>query len=261
MSFPYLDLLGFRRRTTMQEADVDAIETRSPGFLVGRIKTRTSRLNARLRKRYGNAVNVGNGLPWGNVPPTLIPNGTLPPAVFLSGKPTLGSLEILINVTTPGILGVALFSWSKDAGVSFVATGAVTAPIVVFGGTGLSANFSNLSSYSADNVYQAASPVPEVILDWLTVLVTVDAYAKRGVNPSDPQIVQLMTEYDRVLAEVKEAADSKDGLIDIPVSEDQDSAVTTGGPLGYSETSPYVWATQEQLQGELEDQSGAGTGS
>jgi hypothetical protein len=246
----------------MQESDVDAIETRSPGFLVGRIKTRTSRLNARLRKRYGNAINVGNGLPWGNVAPLLTAKGTLPPPVTLVGRPTLGSLEILIQISLAGALGAAQFNWSPDGGVSIAASNVVTSAASVLGSTGLTAVFSGLfGNYSLDNAYQAPSPVPEIILDWITILVTVDAYAKRGVNPSDPQIEQLREDYARVLDEIKEAADSKDGLLDIPVNEDADSAVTTGGPLGYSETSPYVWADQERAAAAGEDVQGSGTGS
>lgn|SRR5678815_212090 len=97
------------------------------------------------------------------------------------------------------------------------------------------------------------SPVPPIILRWLTKLVTRDAYDKRGNNPSaasDAEAIYKAAE--RAEAELKEAADSKDGLFDLPVRDDAQgqSGVKFGGPLGYSEQSPYVWADRQREDAE-----------
>ena len=105
-----------------------------------------------------------------------------------------------------------------------------------------------------------SEPVPEIILNWITALVTLDAMRKRGMNPQDPAAELMREDATRAEAEVKEAADSKDGLFDLPSPEEGGSNVTTGGPLGYSETSPYVSAVRERTQGRAEDGTGTGTG-
>jgi hypothetical protein len=97
-------------------------------------------------------------------------------------------------------------------------------------------------------------PVPPVVLGWVTAMVTLQAYGKCGWNPgskSDEESIIGAAKDAR--EEVKEAADSKDGLFDLPLRAGGDSAVTKGGPLGYSETSPYVWATHQSRTGREED--------
>lgn len=104
-----------------------------------------------------------------------------------------------------------------------------------------------------------ASPVPETILGWLSALVSLDVMRARGVNPQDPQAELLKGDRDNALAEIKEAADAKDGLFELPVREDiATSAVAFGSPLGYSETSPYVWTDVERSNGRNDDRNGAG---
>lgn len=101
-----------------------------------------------------------------------------------------------------------------------------------------------------------ADPVPPTVKGWLSDIVTVDAYNKRGRNASDPAIEDLKAERTRALAEVKEASDSKDGLYDLPLRADlQTSAVTRGGPLGYAEQSPYTAMTLQGIDGRAEDES------
>jgi hypothetical protein len=249
--FPYLDLAGFGRRTSMPASEVAYVEADSPGFTASRIAVRSSWINGRLRKRYGNG-RAGNSLPLGQMTPTLIAAGTAPPGAQLSGRPTLGSVAIAIKIPTGGALGVAQMQVSTDGGLTFgptVITGA-SFPIV---GTGMTVSFSGTGSFSTDNVYAAATPVPEIVLGWLTSLVTFDLYSRRGINPADPTYEMLTKECERVEAEVKEAADSKDGLFDLPTSEDQDSAVTTGGPLGFSDASPYAWQDRQVDRGRAQD--------
>lgn len=163
MAFPYLTLATFRARTLMSVAEVDYVETDSPGFTLTRITIAASYVHARLRKRYGKS------LPFGD-------------------------------------------------------------------------------------------PAPEAVLGWITALVTYDVLRKRGANPADPGVDAFKADMQKALDEIKEAADSKDGLFDLPSPEEGASNVTTGGPLGYSETSPYVWATKERLYGMWEDRNNDGTG-
>jgi hypothetical protein len=153
----YLDLAGFKVRTLMASGDVDYVETVEPGFVAARLKLRSSYIDGRLRKRYGQS-------------------GQLP----------------------------------------------FTAP-------------------------------PEIILSWLVAMVTYEVMRKRGFNPQDPVGELYTKDNETAMAELKEAADSKDGLFDLPAVENGDSAVTTGGPLGYAETSPYVWQNFERNKGRAED--------
>lgn len=252
--FPYLDLAGFGRRTSMPGSEVTYIETDSPGFTASRIAVQSSWINGRLRKRYGN-TGKNNSLPLGQNAPTLLAAGTAPPSASLSGRPTVGSVAIVVTVPVGGALGVAQMKVSIDGGISFGPT-TVTAASQGVPGTGLTLTFAPLGPFSTDNVYSAATPVPEIVLGWLTTLVTFDLYARRGINPSDPTFAQLQTDVERVTLEVKEAADSKDGLFDLPVSEDLDSAVTTGGPLGFSDASPYAWQDRQARHGRAQDAHG-----
>lgn len=260
----YLDLLGFRRRTIMPAQDVDVLAELSPGFIEARIALRTSLVNARLRKRYGNNL-AASALPFGATPPALAASGTSPPMpATLAGVPLVGSQQIVLAIVVGGTLGTATVKVSVDGGVSFappIATAATLALNAANAGaaTGLSALFP-AGTYGTDNAYTAPTAVPEAILGWLTALVTLDAYQRRGANPQDPQMVLVVDAATAALAELKEAADSKDGLFDLPVNEAADSAVTTGGPLGYSETSPFVWRRVEAELGIAEDIAHTGTG-
>lgn len=87
---------------------------------------------------------------------------------------------------------------------------------------------------------------------WLTALVTVDAYQKRGWNPDDEQAEQISDARKDALADLKEAAEAQNGLFDLPLKQDNPaSAISQGGPYAYSEASPYAWvdAQQEAING------------
>lgn len=85
--------------------------------------------------------------------------------------------------------------------------------------------------------------VPEVIRGWLAALVLPDLYEARGWDDSDA-FAQSMRENATAAREaMKEAADSDVGLYDLPLAQDDTaSAISKGGPLGYSEQSPYTWS-------------------
>jgi len=82
---------------------------------------------------------------------------------------------------------------------------------------------------------------PELALGWLTDIVTPEVWLKRGVNPEDPQYVAADRMRDLAFADLKEAADSDEGLFELPLRESTEGAsgVTRGGPFGYAEASPY----------------------
>lgn len=86
------------------------------------------------------------------------------------------------------------------------------------------------------------SPVPLAIVGWVTDLVTVDVYLRRGTNPQDPSIAEFVADRNRALDEIKEAADSEKGAFDLPLRADTTTTgITQGGPFGYSEATPYDW--------------------
>jgi hypothetical protein len=86
------------------------------------------------------------------------------------------------------------------------------------------------------------APVPEVVLGWLTAIVTPELYFRRGWDPASEQGVQITGAADTAKAEIKEAADSVTGLWDLPLRQDNPaSGISRGFPLAYSEASPYEW--------------------
>jgi len=95
-------------------------------------------------------------------------------------------------------------------------------------------------------------PFPQALVSICARLTAYRLWMKRGFNPNgamDQAIQQDAKDADEWL---KEAANSKDGLIDLPVRQDStaSSAVSVGGPLGYSETSPYVWMDRQRENAE-----------
>jgi hypothetical protein len=84
--------------------------------------------------------------------------------------------------------------------------------------------------------------VPEAVVRWMTRIVTAEAYRARGIDASDDQIELIDADRVRAYEEIKEAADGAAGLFDLPLDPALDvTAIAKGGPLGYSETSPYAW--------------------
>lgn len=252
--FPYLDLAGFRLRTIMPAQFVDELESFSKGWIAQTIGTWSEWLDARLRKRYGRR----GGQLFGLTPPVLLGTGTAPPAIALSGIPVVGSMQLVLQLLGAGGLGVSTFEWSSNNGGSFAGplTTAATVPLV---GSGLVATFAS-GEYSTDNLYRASTPVPGAVIRWLVDLVSYDGMCRRYRNTVDPAIVDFKARADQAKLEVQEAANSETGLFDLPVSEDiGGSDVRTGGPLAYSESSPYVGADMLERQGVLEDLAGVGT--
>ena len=87
-----------------------------------------------------------------------------------------------------------------------------------------------------------SDPVPETLKAWVTLLVTVRALLRLGIDPRDQQYASIEDDRKMALAEIKEAADSKDGLFDLPVRQDTvTTGITQGLPLAYSEATAYDW--------------------
>jgi hypothetical protein len=241
---PYFDVPGYRRFSNHVDSAIDSVVTLYPGHIEHRIAAGSSRINSRLAKRYL--------VPLGQSAPALLAFGTSPPPISLSGRPTLGSLEMALQITTGGGLGAALFQWSSDGGITWT-TGVATAALVPLGTTGLVASFA-AATYGVDNIYKASTPVPAIALGWLTQIVDVDVWIKRGTNPQDATIVDWKALRQEALDEIREAADSKDGLFELPTLDTLgDSAANHGGPLFYSETSPFVGADFQESLGRQED--------
>lgn len=248
--FPLLDIAGFKRRSLMPPTDVDLTTSLYAGFFEARRDLATSFIGSRLRKRYI--------WPPGQTAPLLLAAGTTPPPVTLLGVPTLGSMQIAIDMLVGGIVGAATFQWSQDGGLTFAGP-LTTGASVSLPGTGLVAVFSP-GTYNADNDYMAAPPVPETVQRWLVAMVTRDFYLRRGTNPQDPGFLEVKDDVTTAIAEMKEAADGKDGLIELPVTEDQGTAVAIAGPMSYSENSPYVWQDVQRETAWGEDCARTGTG-
>ena len=92
------------------------------------------------------------------------------------------------------------------------------------------------------------APVPEVVCGWVTDIVTPELYFRRGWDPAEAQSAAILAAAERARAEIKEAADSNEGLWDLPILETSTSeGITKSGPLFYSEASPYSW-TDVQIE-------------
>jgi hypothetical protein len=85
------------------------------------------------------------------------------------------------------------------------------------------------------------APYPEPVKQWLWRMLDPIAYLKIGVDASDEQVSEIIADGQRVLVELKEAADAKEGLYDLPLRAD---TVTSGlvkpTVLTQSDPTPYV---------------------
>ncbi len=255
--YPAIDLGGYKRRTDLPADYIDDIETVTPGFFATKARMGQSRIYAQLRKRYGQT------LPFGGVP-TFDALGTAPPPIALSplapgGVPVLGSLEIVIAIAAAGSFGTATFTSSLDGGRTTSAP-VVTAASVTLPNTGLAVNFPAGATFGADNVWSAPTPVPEAVLGWIVAWLDYSIIRKR-FDPNSPEAQLYIDDFKRAMAEVEQAANSKDGLFDLPpVDGNQPSAVSTGGIQAYSESgSPFVSADRQERDALYEDAVGMGT--
>jgi hypothetical protein len=103
------------------------------------------------------------------------------------------------------------------------------------------------------------APYPTQVQLWITSLVTEALMLRRGVDSQDAQYQSIQASAEQARVELKEAANSQDGLWDLPLSASQASAISKGGPKGYSEASPYVWTNVQAARAQTEDENGEGS--
>ncbi len=108
--------------------------------------------------------------------------------------------------------------------------------------------------------FSEVSP-PRAVLRWLTRIVTLKAYEKRGFNPTSAQDQLIVDAATKAEADIIEAANSETGLFDLPLRQDAPGAsgVSKGGPFGYSEQSPYVSSSKQRHAARDEDSRGDGS--
>lgn len=94
-----------------------------------------------------------------------------------------------------------------------------------------------------------ADPFPVDVVRWTSELVTERMLDRRGSNPKDNDLSErAYARATQAREELKEAADSKDGLFDLPLRQDTSASGITGSvTLASSEASPYLW-TDEQAR-------------
>lgn len=104
------------------------------------------------------------------------------------------------------------------------------------------------------------APVPLAVQSWLTRIVTLRVLLRRGVDPTDAQFEEIKSDHDAAVKEVEEAANSIDGLFDLPLRENTvATGIVKGAPRSYTEASPYVWADVQRDVGGYEDRARRGT--
>ena len=109
--------------------------------------------------------------------------------------------------------------------------------------------------------HDATPATPVAVQGWLARLIAPRLMLKRGVDQNDLQFETILEDARDAKTEIDEASDAVDGLYDLPLlSTASSGGITKGGPLGYSETSPYVWADSQAEVGRFEDSHGYGSG-
>jgi len=82
-----------------------------------------------------------------------------------------------------------------------------------------------------------ASPPAEIVCAWVERLVTRDLYLRRGFTPGSKQDDEILLRAVAAETEIREAADAREGLFDLPVRDSEKK----GEFWGYSEDNPYAW--------------------
>ena len=100
---------------------------------------------------------------------------------------------------------------------------------------------------------------PMIIKEWTARMVEVSCWLKRGVRTTDEQFQESRARGDKALEEIELAANSENGLFDLPLATGGSAVTATTWPRGYSEQSPYVWLDDQAEIGRSEDRSRGGS--
>ena len=282
----YLDLAGFKNRTTMSPADVDRI-----------VRTRFEKPNADAtaaattpETRFGEVVVTGNVVTLLATFAGALAHDAANYAMISVYKRTAGGAPVLlgsIDTSTTDIpAGVPIALTLNGSPPAIAAEDILTAKITKTGSGVIVPSFT-LDLRPTPNFVEAKIAsvqawlearlrkryiipldknrlkVPETALLWIARIVTRECYGRRGFNPTSEQDAAMVLELATTAeAEIKEASDSETGLFDLPLNEgdpDDVSGVAEGFPLSYSETSPYVAFDRQICDGLREDSSGRGS--
>lgn len=92
-----------------------------------------------------------------------------------------------------------------------------------------------------------APNIPVAVTGWLARLVDIRVLLKRGVDATDAQFTEVSRSATDAMAEMKEAADSVEGLYDLPLASGA-TAIRAQRPRHYSEASPYKWSREQRCR-------------
>jgi hypothetical protein len=94
---------------------------------------------------------------------------------------------------------------------------------------------------------EAQLPTNRTILGWCRDIVDFEVFLFKGGNPSSMQDGLYKEKHDTAKAEILEAANAENGLFDLPLKQNvRDTGIAKGGPLVYSEASPYTWLDRQR---------------
>lgn len=100
---------------------------------------------------------------------------------------------------------------------------------------------------------------PRKVRRWVAAIVTRELLLKHGIDPTDSQWGAYDAAATRALEELKEAADSVEGLFDLPLATSSATAIVAPRPITYTESSPYVHQDVQVSEAYDEDRAGSGT--
>lgn len=98
-------------------------------------------------------------------------------------------------------------------------------------------------------------PYPEVLRYQAAQLLVQRIWRRNGDSPTNQSKTDDINEAAAAaMAWARDAANSKDGLVELPLRGDTSvSGVALGGPMSYSEKSPYTWTDVQADAGRIED--------
>jgi len=101
------------------------------------------------------------------------------------------------------------------------------------------------------------APAPIAVQAWVTQIVDLQVWLKRGFDGTTLDGEQYVRASQQAYDEVREAADAKDGLYDLPLRSDTTaSGIARTAIRWQSNASPYVARSKVAQRGRTEDSSG-----